>query len=251
MSEQGQSSCKPVAEVWYSVEACDNNIIHFRESHIDSYAVGDIWLIRGSKCDLAADTGSGIIPPAPLVEAVAAIPVTAVALIHYYDHAGGWHSFSDRACRPLDAPFLANPNAEQTSVREYLNNTRLWSLPWQGYRVEDYRLTPARPTRVVQGGDIFDLGNRSLEALHVPGRSRGGLAIWEATTGSLFTSDMLYDGDHGPAWPPGEPEIYCSSIRHLRQLPVTCVYPGHYGTMNRARMIALIDEQLAALEPLL
>ena len=59
---------------------------------------------------------------------------------------------------------------------------------------------------------------------------------------------MLYDGEHGLAWPPGDPETYCSSLRRLAQLPVTCVYPGHYGTMTRDRMLTVIDEQLADLE---
>ena len=56
---------KPVAEFWYAVEACDNAIIRFREAHIDCYAVGDIWLVRGRDRDLVIDTGSGIVSPAP------------------------------------------------------------------------------------------------------------------------------------------------------------------------------------------
>lgn len=247
-AENTHGSVKPVAEVWYSIEACDDDIIRFRESHIDSYAVGDIWLVRGSESDLVVDSGCGIVPPAPLVEAVAGKPVTAVTLNTSYDHAGGWHSFTERACHPLDAPHLEFPDAEQASVSDYLNDETLWSLPWQGYRLEDYSLTPAKPTRLVDDGDIFYLGNRSLEVLHMPGRSSGGLAIWEAATGSLFTSDMMYDGEHGLAWPPQDPETYCSSIRRMRQLPVNCVYAGHYGTMDGNRMREVIDEQLADLE---
>lgn len=240
---------KPVAEFWYVVEAHDNAIIRFREAHIDSYAVGDIWLVRGRDRDLVVDTGSGIVSPAPLVEAVAGKPVIAVALNCYFDHAGGWHGFSARACHPLDAPPLAAPSEENATYNTYLNESTLWSLPWQGYRVEDYVLTGATPTRLVEDGDVFDLGDRSLEVLHMPGRSPGGLAIWEAATGSLFTSDMLYDGDHGPAWPPNDPCAYCTSLGRLRDLPVRHVYPGHYGPMDGGRMIDLIDEQLASLEP--
>ena len=248
LARNTDDAVKPVADLWFSIEPCDNDIILLRESHIDPYAVGDIWLVRGSKRDLVVDTGSGIVSPAPLVEAVAGKPVTAVALNCYYDHAGGWHKFSDRACHPLDAPNLASPDAEQAAVGDYLNNITLWSLPWEGYRVEDFSMTPAKPTRLVEDGDSFDLGNRTLKILHVPGRSPGGLAIWEAATGSLFTSDMLYDGDHGLAWPPGDPETYCSSLRRMRQLPVNCVYAGHYGTMDRRRMLEVIDEQLADIE---
>ena len=221
--ENAHDGVKPVAEVWFSIEACENSIIRFRESHIDAYAVGDIWLVCGGERDLAVDTGSGIVPPGPLLEAVAGKPVTAVALNSSYDHAGGWYSFSNRACHPNDAPNLAAPGAEQDTVNEYLNDATLWSLPWAGYRVEDYVFNPAKPTRLVEAGDTFDLGNRSLEVLHVPGRSSGGLAIWEVETGCLFTGDMLYDGDHGLAWPPDDPETYCASIRRMRQLPVSCL----------------------------
>jgi len=58
-----------------------------RESHIDPVAVGDIWIVRGRDRDLVIDTGSGMVAPAPLVEAIAGKPVTAVALNDYYDHA--------------------------------------------------------------------------------------------------------------------------------------------------------------------
>lgn len=239
---------KPVAEVWYAIERHDNGILRFREDHIDSFAVGDIWLLRGRERDLAVDTGSGIVPSAPLVEAVAGKPVTALASNPYYDHAGGWHGYAERACHPLDAPALANPAAESASVGDYLNAATLRALPWEGFRLEDYRLRPAEPTRLVGEGDVFDLGDRALEVLHLPGRSPGGLGLWETASGSLFTSDMLYDGDHGAAWPPEDPPAYCASLKRLRDLPVERVYPGHYGTFGRTRMLEIIDAQLVDLE---
>ena len=239
---------KAVAEVWYSIEPCADNILRFRESHIDTFAVGDIWLVRGSERDLAIDTGCGMVPSAPLIEAVAAKPVTAVALNCYYDHSGGWHGFSDRACHRLDAPELLSPDAEQAEVHRYLNDQTLWALPYQGYLLENYALTGAQPSRLVEDGDRFELGNRSLEVMHTAGRTPGGLVIWEAATGSLFTSDMLYDGRHGDAWPPPDPDAYCTSLRRMRALPVQCVYPGHYDKMDYSQMLEVIDRQLADLE---
>jgi glyoxylase-like metal-dependent hydrolase (beta-lactamase superfamily II) len=58
---------------------------------------------------------------------------------------------------------------------------------------------------------------------------------------------MLYDGDHGPAWPPDDPQSYIASLRRMRDLPVLQVYPGHYGRFDGARMMAMIDEQVAKL----
>lgn len=241
------ATARPVAETWFSVEACEHGILRFREHHIDPYAAGDFWLLRGRERALAVDTGCGIVSPVPLVAVIAAMPVSAVALNFYYDHAGGWAGFEDRACHPLDAPCLENPKAEAASVADYLNDDTLHALPWVGFELCSYAMEAAVPTRLVDDGDIFDLGERRLEVLHAPGREPGGIVLWEAATGSLFTSDMLYDGGHGPAWPPSDPAAYAATLRRLRDLPVARVYPGHYGPFDRPRMMALIEEQLADL----
>jgi glyoxylase-like metal-dependent hydrolase (beta-lactamase superfamily II) len=239
---------RPVADPWFAINAFENDILLLRETGIDPYAVGDIWIVRGRDRDLVIDTGSGMVAPAPLVGKISAKPVIAVALNDFYDHAGGWHSFSERACHPQDAPTLQSFDVETAGVSVYLNQSTLWSLPYEGYELADYSLTSAAPTRLVDDGDVFELGDRSLQVMHVPGRTQGGLAIWEEASGSLFTSDMLYDGDHGPSWPPKDPATYCASLRRFRQLPVERVYAGHYGTMDRKRMHEVIDEQISDLE---
>ena len=238
---------KPVAELWYAIHPECNGIVRLNEIHVDPYSVGDIWLVRGSQRDLAVDTGSGIVPPAPVIKAISDRPILAVALNSYYDHAGGWHSFANRACHTLDAADLAAPEKENSSFSDYLTNESFYATPRAGYSVADYHMVGSEPTLLLEDGDIIELGDRRLEVLHVPGRSPGGIALWEAETGSIFTSDMLYDGDHGPAWPPADPESYVSSLLRMRDLPVTNVYPGHYGKFGGTRMIELIDEQLAAL----
>ena len=58
----GGQAGKPVAEFWYAIQPQDDGIIRFSEIYVDPYAVGDIWLVRGSERDLAVDTGSGIEP---------------------------------------------------------------------------------------------------------------------------------------------------------------------------------------------
>jgi glyoxylase-like metal-dependent hydrolase (beta-lactamase superfamily II) len=238
---------KPVAEFWYAIQPQDDDIIRFSEIYVDPYAVGDLWLVRGSARDLVVDTGSGIVPPAPVVEAVSGKPVLAVALNCHYDHAGGWHSFAERACHRLDAPALIDPTDENSLASKYLTDEVLLALPRAGYFTADYRMAGAEPTRLLEDGDVVDLGDRLLEVLHMPGRSPGGIALWEAETGSFFTSDMLYDGEHGLAWPPPDPQSYIVSLRRMRDLPVSHVYPGHYGRFDGARMTAVIDEQVADL----
>lgn len=212
-----------------------NDIVWLREIHVDPYAVGDIWLVRGAEIDLVIDTGSGIVPLAPVIDAISDKPVLAVALNHSYDHAGGWWGFNERACHPLGAAALRDPSEETSLVFDYLNDASLSALPREGYSTKDYRMIGAAPTRLVEDGDRIGLGGRSLEVMHTPGRGPGGIVLWEAETGSLFTSDMLYDGSHGLAWPPDDPTLYARSLRRFRALPVTVVHGGHYGSFGRAR----------------
>jgi len=247
-SRDEYTSAKPVADQWFSVDPCEDSILMLREIHVDPYTVGDIWIVRGRDCDLVIDTGLGLVSPVPVVEAIAGKPVIAVVLNDSFDHAGGWHGFAERSCHPLDAAELEIFNVEDAGVGDYLTDAMLWALPRADYQLSDYTLTPAKATRLVDEGDEFDLGDRQLLVMHAPGRGPGGLAIWEQATGSLFTSDMLYDGDHGLAWPPDDAPAYCASLRRFRELPVKRVYPGHYGPMGRKRMLEVIDEQLADLE---
>ena len=58
----------------------------------------------------------------------------------------------------------------------------------------------------------------------------------------------LYDGEHGLAWPPGDPVLYAASLQRFRSLPIKVVHGGHYGSFDRSPMLELVDEQLADLD---
>jgi glyoxylase-like metal-dependent hydrolase (beta-lactamase superfamily II) len=238
---------KPVADHWYAIKPLDPQVLWIREIYVDPYVAGDIWLVRGAERDLVVDTGMGIVPPAPVIEALTTNPIVAIALNCYFDHSGGWHSFNERLCHPLDAEVLGDPSEESRSAHAYLTDESLSALPRPGYATSDYRMQGAAATGMVEEGDSIDLGDRVLEVVHLPGRSPGGIALWESGSGSLFTSDMLYDGSSGAAWPPDEPAAYCESLRRLLELPVRRVYPGHYGPFDGARMAVLIETQVANL----
>lgn len=141
--------------------------------------------------DVAVDTGSGIVAPTPIVESVAGKPVLAVALTCSYEHAGGWHSFKQRACHQLDRETLEYPTTNATELFDYLSDDMLSAIPRSGYSTAEYRQVGAKPTRVLDDGEVIDLGRRKLHVLHTPGRSPGGLSLWEPDTGSLFSGGIL------------------------------------------------------------
>ena len=141
----------------------------------------------------------------------------------------------------------APPPEDNSGILQYLTGDMFSAIPCPGYSAAEYTMVGAAPTRLLEDGDIIDLGDRKWQVLHTPGRSPGGLSLWEAETGSLFSGEMLYDGSHGLAWPPSDSMAYCASLRRFRDLPVARVYAGHYGSFDGARMNALIEEQLADL----
>jgi glyoxylase-like metal-dependent hydrolase (beta-lactamase superfamily II) len=49
------------------------------------------------------------------------------------------------------------------------------------------------PTRVVEEGDVIDLGDRTLTVLHLPGHTPGEIGLWEEATRTLFAGDCEYE----------------------------------------------------------
>jgi len=93
-----------------------------------------------------------------------------------------------------------------------------------------------RPQRDVPSGTVLDIGGLTLESIHTPGITPGGLCWYAPSLSCVFTGKTL--GLHGPdtADVPGTPDVAASarltlmaSIRAgLFTLPSeTVVHPGH------------------------
>ncbi len=234
---------KPVADFWYAINSCENGVVRLREAWIEDYYSGNLWLVRGSKRDLLIDTGTGILSPRKIVDAITNKPVVAVACNCLYDHSGGLHAFDERGCHRLDAQNIAAPTLESSQVSVYVSGEMLRALPTPGYDIESYRVQAAAPTLRFEDGDSIDLGDRSFEILHMPGETPGTMVLWEARTGSVFTSDTLYDDPlaERSTEAAANPDGYATSLHRLRELPVRTVYPGHYRPFGQDRMLEIID----------
>lgn len=92
--------------------------------------------------------------------------------------------------------------------------------------------TPSPPADItVKDGDKIEIGQVSLEVIHTPGHSPGGICLLGA--GNLFSGDTLFVGGIGRTDLPGSShEQFMTSIKErLLVLPdETVVWPGHdYG----------------------
>lgn len=82
----------------------------------------------------------------------------------------------------------------------------------------------------LKGGSTLELGNETFTILEVPGHSPGGIALYNATQGVLFSGDTLFAGSIGRTdLTGGDYDILIKNIREkLMILPdATVVYPGH------------------------
>jgi len=103
----------------------------------------------------------------------------------------------------------------------------------------------AAPTRVLEEGDVVDLGDRAFEVLHLPGHSPGSIGLWEPATGVLFAGDAVYDGPLLDELDGSDVHAYVATMRRLRDLPVRVVHAGHEASFGRDRLVELCDAYLA------
>jgi len=95
-----------------------------------------------------------------------------------------------------------------------------------------FNASPSPPADIrVKQGDVIHAGNVSLQVLHTPGHSPGGMSLY--VDGAVFTGDTLFVGSVGRTDFPGSSFAQReTSIREkLYVLPgKTVVFPGHnYG----------------------
>ena len=245
----------PVAKHWFERRRADDDITLLWEPHVVPLMRCNIWHVRGRDRDLVVDTGMGVVSLVEELQDLLDKPVTAVATHGHGDHIGSHHEFDDVLVHPAEADALAYPQMETLDPLEVWDQSEREAMQLAGYEITDrylvtalppgvaiesFRQAPARVTRLIDEGEIIDIGNRQFEVLHLPGHSPGSIGLWEAATGTLFSGDAVYDGpllDNGDDSDIGD---YCTTMERLLELPVTVVHGGHdpsFG-LDRLRQIA-------------
>jgi glyoxylase-like metal-dependent hydrolase (beta-lactamase superfamily II) len=218
-----------------------------------------MWHVKGRNADLLIDAGMGI---SSLKKAMAELldkPVMAVATHTHMDHIGSLYEFDQRLVHPLEAEQLRHPDDYPVLCSCHWPAGMREAIESQGYEVPDilvdaypyegfdplaFRTQKAEPTKLIDEGDVLDLGNSAFEVLHLPGHSPGSIGLWEKATGILFSGDAIYDGplldDIGGA----DKQAYARTMKRLRKLPVNVVHGGHDPSFGKKRLYELVDQYL-------
>jgi glyoxylase-like metal-dependent hydrolase (beta-lactamase superfamily II) len=232
---------------WFEITEFPDQVFRIREPALAPLHGSNLWLVRGARSSLLIDTGVGVAPVRPIVEALAGNPVICVLTHGHYDHIGGAHEFPDRRAHRLEAAVLADPNPRSTQWEGWLSRASFGRIPREGFDFDSYSVRPARPTSLVEDGDRIGLGGRRLTILHAPGHSPGLISVYEPETGVLFTSDALYDGRMFFDLEGSNRVDAAQSIDRLLGVGATTIHPGHFESLTGIELERVGREALAQL----
>lgn len=232
------------ADRWYRTQRMGDDITLIDEPAIKPFYRCNIWHLRGRERDLVVDFGLGAVPLRERVALLAEREIVAVASHTHFDHIGAAHEFDCCHVHRAEADILASPDNRRTLADAFLDDAMFDELPPAPYAHSGYRIAAPPRIEVLEDGDILDLGNRQLEVVHTPGHSPGGIALWEASTGTLISGDILYDGELIEDAYHSDLDDYARSLERLRRLPIRTVHGGHFPSFSGERCHALIDDWL-------
>ncbi len=227
-------------EDWYALSKRSDDVTLISEPFIEEFYRCNIWHVRGRDRDLLVDSGMGVVSLRTWVPLVSGRALTAVASHTHFDHIGCHHEFEDRAVHRAEAAILADPDRRATLADPYVTDAIFTRLPPVPYASATYCVRSAQATRLLEDGDVIDLGDRQFEVIHTPGHSPGGIALWEAATGILFSGDIVYDGPLIEDTYHADAHEYHRSMERLLDLPVRTVHGGHFNSYGAERHRAIL-----------
>jgi glyoxylase-like metal-dependent hydrolase (beta-lactamase superfamily II) len=155
------------------------------------------YLIEGSEEALLFDTGNGIADIASLARKLTDKPISVLNSHSHYDHVGG--NFAFNKIYGMQTPFTLNRQKGQSnqSIGMEVSAQALCKRAPPGVTETNHVGKAYTITNIVEQGTIIDLGERTLEILHVPGHTPDAIALIDRKAGLMWTGDSFYQG---PIW---------------------------------------------------
>jgi glyoxylase-like metal-dependent hydrolase (beta-lactamase superfamily II) len=243
----------PSINTWYRSRVAAAGVTRIDEPAVHDFLQSNIWHIAGRDRDLVVDCGLGV---APLRTQLPSLfqndPILVISHAHL-DHVGAAHEFEDRRMHTAESvkgPVHATLYSAELSTLLGWDGSALPELlidavPFDGYDPRDYRINPIEITTELHGGDVIDLGDRQFAVLHFPGHTPGSICLFDEKNGELFSGDVIYDDLLLDELHESNIHDYVRSMRSLRELSLSHIYPGHGASFNGERARDIIDTYLA------
>ncbi|ESY87701.1 beta-lactamase [Mesorhizobium sp. LNHC220B00] len=236
---------------WFSKRIVDDRTTMLTEPFVHDYVRANIWHFTGRDADLLVDTGMGICPLAPEIRTPEGKPLLVVATHIHLDHVGSLHEFPLRAGPRMSAAQFESMDEAATYAYMFHDlEGAVSKLPAPGWNSADYAIAPAPLTRMLDEGDVVDLGDRRFRVLHLPGHSPDSIALFDEADGLFFSGDAIYDDTLIDDLPDSDREAYGNTMRRLLDLPIRIGLGGHGPSFDGARMREIASAYLRSVSAL-
>jgi len=168
----GGPKCVEIPE--FQVHEYNEDTYILRQSGCSNYEKPFLYLLFGKEKALLLDTGAGKNEVSRYVRVVIESWLRrnkreSIPLIVAHTHAHRDHTSGDQQLEGLPGTTVVKPDVK--AVQEFFG-----IASW--------------PEQIVQ----YDLGDRVLDIIPIPGHEKSGTAVYDRQTGILFTGDTLYPG---------------------------------------------------------
>jgi len=209
---------------WFTVERIDGDTCaiseygHWEQTHC--------YLLCGAERAVLIDTGLGVANIKRVVDALTALPVTVLTTHVHWDHIGGHGPFTDFAVHEREVEWISGHFPLPLPAVKRALTSEPCAFP-EAFCLDDYRIFSGTPTRVLRGGEVFDLGKRTLSVIHTPGHSPGHCCFYEPERERLYSGDLIYKGCLDAFYPSTDPLAFMRSVEKVQALGAKEILPGH------------------------
>ena len=150
------------------------------------------FLIVGDDRALLFDTGLGIGDMRRVVSGLTDLDIVVLNSHTHYDHIGGNYQFNTIYGRDTSYTRGRAAGSDTDAVAGFLREGWVWKDLPSNFDAASYRSRPFEITRIVDEGDVIDLGGRELEIINTPGHAPDSICLLDRQNRLLFTGDTFY-----------------------------------------------------------
>lgn len=231
-------------EEWFTVEEIDGDTFaiseyrHWEETHC--------YLLLGKRRAALIDTGLGVSDIKAVVGTLTCLPVTVLTTHVHWDHIGGHRDFETIAAHELERDWLEGHFPLSLQAVKGNLTAKPCCFP-EGFDPARYEVFQGKAQAAFRDGDCFDLGGRTLTAVHTPGHSPGHCCFYEQKRRYLYSGDLIYQGCLDAFYPTTDPLLFAQSVEKVGRLPVEQVLPGHHELHIPAGLIGEVGQGFRSL----
>lgn len=159
---------------------------------INEFDGTNCYLVTGSDHALLIDCGTGFCDIRSAVENVTNLPVVLVATHGHVDHIGGAGQFEEMYIHRADTALINRIQKSVPARRIFTAGNE--AVKRNGFGAKNVKKDEYKTKWIpIDGGHVFDLGNKEIIAVHTPGHTKGSIALVDKKDRAVFSGDNVCD----------------------------------------------------------